>query len=68
MYLFIKLNYIEDQLVFQQDGASLHVALFVFENLDQTFPGHRIRRRGPIIQGHSTFWALRYLILFCGAI
>lgn len=41
-------NYLEDQLIFQQDGAPAHYALPVRQYLDQHFPGHWIGRRGSI--------------------
>lgn len=40
-------NYVEDQIVFQQDGAPPHYALPVREYLDQRFPNRWIGRRGP---------------------
>lgn len=41
-------NLMEDELVFQQDGAPPHYALPVRQFLDATFPEHWIGRRGPV--------------------
>jgi len=41
-------HYLEDQLVFQQDGTPPHYAQYVCEYLDQTFPDRWIERRGAI--------------------
>jgi Helix-turn-helix domain (DUF4817) len=41
-------NYLEDQFLFQQDGAPPHYALPVRQYLDQHFSGHWIGRRGSI--------------------
>lgn len=41
-------HYLEDQLVFEQEGAPLHYALPVPQYLDQRFPGQWIGRRGAI--------------------
>lgn len=41
-------NLLENELVFQQDGAPPHYALPVREYLNDRFPGRWIGRRGPI--------------------
>ena len=41
-------RYVENRIMFQQDGAPPHYALFVRQYLDQTFPGRWIGRRGAI--------------------
>jgi len=40
-------HYLEDQLVFQQNGALPHYARLI-QNSDKTFPSHWIGRRGAI--------------------
>ena len=41
-------QYMENHLIFQQDGAPPHFELIVRQYLDQTFPGQWIGRRGSI--------------------
>ncbi len=41
-------GYMENRLIFQQDGAPPHYAAVICQYLDQTFPGQSIRRRRAI--------------------
>lgn len=40
--------YVEDQVIFQQNGATLHYAKAVRDYLNETYSDRRIGRRGAI--------------------